>query len=219
MRKKKILMILAAVLLVPAVLLAAAWMFRDALTADIQKFFADAEASLGITEEPEAPELEDFLNGQDPEAFIWEDYQALTPDQQMQFPDYFESLDAFNRWYESVDKSAGQENPDLSGMGDFLNGQDPADFTREAYQALSPEQQAQFPDFFESLDAFNNWYDSVTPNPEQDLPEMEDFLSGRDPEAFTWADYQELTAEQQAMFPDYFESYDAFQAWKDTNQP
>ena len=42
------------------------------------------------------------LGGKEPQEFTWEDYQELTPDEKQTFPDYFESYDAYQRWYDSV---------------------------------------------------------------------------------------------------------------------
>lgn len=170
----------------------------------------------------EIPVENAYLNGKDPASFTWEEYTRLTPEQQAQFPDTFESLDAYNAWYQIVYGQAGEDAEQIPLENDYLNGRDPAGFTWEEYNQLTPEQQAQFPDHFESMDAYKNWYDSVYPEEEIHQDEMlmdKEFLNGKDPADITWEEYQEMTPEQQAMFPDHFESYDAFLDWKDTTEP
>lgn len=94
-----------------------------------------------------------------PENYTWEEYQALTPEEKMMFPDNFKSMDAFNAWYENVQPA--QENINVPTID--LKGKNPEDFTWEEYQALTPEEKMVFPDYFESMDAFNAWYDRVCP--------------------------------------------------------
>ena len=168
------------------------------------------------------PLEDDYLNGRDPASFTWEEFILLTPAQQAQFPDLFESLDAYNAWYQSVTANAGEKVEDAVVEFDFLNGKNPADFTWEDYQNLTADQQAQLPDCFESLDAYEAWYNSVCPQETTavDQPALEDdFLNGKNPADFTWEDYQKLTPAQQAQFPDFFESYDAFLRWRDQVKP
>ncbi len=159
----------------------------------------------------------DFLNERNPEDFTWEEYHALTPEEQAVFPDYFDSYDEYIKWYDDVYEDISKYE-EISINDDFLNGKYPEHFTWEEYQALTSEEQAMFPDCFYSLDEYKRWYESV----QEDISNYEeisindDFLNGRNPEDFTWEEYEALTTEEQAMFPDYFDSYDEYLQWMET---
>lgn len=207
------------------------WEEYQNLTPDQQAAFPDYFESLdaykswfeAASDSMEIIPLEDdYLNGRDPASFTWKEFTRLTPDQQAEFPDCFESLDAYQAWYQSVCENAAENEEEIHLDNDFLDGKKPTDFTWEEYQNLTTEQQAVFPDYFESLDAYQSWCESVHPIEAADTDESileDDYLNGKDPANFTWEEYQNLTPDQQAMLPDYFESYDAFLEWKDKTEP
>ena len=146
-----------------------------------------------------------------PEEYTWEQYQAMMPEEKMLFPDNFESMDAFNAWYDRVQPT---EPVDTNGPTVNLPGKNAEEFTWEEYQALTPEEQMLFPDYFESMDAYHVWYERVKPQEtEARVPEIE--LGDKKPEDYTWEDYQQLSIEEKMFFPDYFESYEAYQEWYD----
>lgn len=109
-------------------------------------------------------------------------------------------------------KFAINKNSEIEAFTLDLEGKQPEEFTLEDYQELTAEEKEIFPDYFESLDKYNEWYESI-----QTYEEWDDLftidLKGKQPEEFTWEDYQELTVEEKEVFPDYFESYDAYQKW------
>lgn len=148
------------------------------------------------------------LEGKNPEDFTWEDYQKLTTEEQMMFPDYFESMDVYNVWYESVKPN----ETEIEVFTINLKGKKPEDFTWEDYQKLTTEEQMVFPDYFESMDVHNAWYESVKPK-ETEIEVFTINLEGKTPEDFTWEDYQKLTTAEQMVFPDYFDSFDVYQRW------
>lgn len=103
------------------------------------------------------------------------------------------------------------------------------DYTWEYFASLPPEEQVLFPDNFASMEDFYNWMDAVKPteppteatteatDPTEPPPTID--ISNKDPEDFTWADYQALPMDLQALFPDYFENMDAFYAWYNRVNP
>jgi len=101
-----------------------------------------------------------------------------------------------------------------------LNGKEPEELTWEEYMELSEEEQAMFPDYFESYDDFKEWYEDKAVEAEEAIEDVFTIdLNGKEPEELTWEEYMELSEEEQAMFPDYFESYDEFQEWMKNNKP
>ena len=110
-----------------------------------------------------------------------------------------------------------QEPADLP----FNEVKNPQKITWEQYQQLSPEEQAYFPDNFENMDEYNAWYEKNNPNDQKsDIDQTEVKipiidLQGKSPLEWTWEEYQELSPEEQAYFPDYFESFEEYQLWYD----
>lgn len=92
-----------------------------------------------------------------PETYTLEEFQALSPKEQMRFPDSFESMDAFNKWYEEVNNESSLE------LEIDLNGKNPEEYTWKMFQEMTPDEQLVFPDYFEDMDAFYEWYDGVKP--------------------------------------------------------
>ena len=66
------------------------------------------------------------------------------------------------------------------------------------------------------MDAYNEWYESVAPTGNEDASVPRVDLGGKSPEDFTWEDYQKLSIEEKMIFPDYFESFEAYQKWYDS---
>ena len=106
-------------------------------------------------DKPNSTVIDEIKN---PESYTWEQYQALTPEEKMMFPDYFENMDEYNVWYESV-APTGDEGANIPKVD--LAGKNPEDFTWEDYQKLSIEEKMIFPDYFDSFEAYQKWYDSV----------------------------------------------------------
>lgn len=91
-------------------------------------------------------------NGGDklPNEYTWEEFLALTGEQQIEFQNSFESEDAFEDWMYRVQ---GILEDATWNSGDKL----PNEYTWEEFLALSGEQQIQFQNSFESDEAFENW--------------------------------------------------------------
>lgn len=146
------------------------------------------------------------LEGRNPNEFTWEEFAALTPEQQAMFPNYFDSPEEFDKWY-------AQAQEETSGtVAVDLNGKKAEDFTWEEFRALTPDEKAVFPDYFESYDAFQHWYDQAqgTGETKSEQPSVE---NEKAPGEYTWGEFMELSPEEQAVFPDRFENEEAFQDW------
>ena len=168
------------------------------------------------------------LQGKRPEELTWKEYESLTPEQQAIFPDLFESMDAFYAWMDKAQPSQTTPpatttsappttTPAVTTPG--AGGKAPQDYTWEEYTALPIEEQATFPDLFESMDAFYAWMDKAQKEAQDPGFDTDIDLNGKKPEDFTWDDYMALTVEQQMLFPDLFESMDAFNAWYQRVEP
>lgn len=182
---------------------------------EYKKWYEDQQAS----NEDENVLLRLDLNERNPEDYTWEEYQELTPEEKAVFPDCFKDMNAYNEWYdknkednEDKEEFESDEAEDSSVSID-LNGKNPKDYTWEEYQKLAPEEKAVFPDCFKDMNAYNEWYEK---NKEETVGE--DFsvsidLNGRNPEDYTWEQYQALTQDEKAIFPDYFENMEAYKTW------
>ncbi len=146
----------------------------------------------------------------DAEEYTWEQYELLTPEEKMVFPDFFNSMEEYNAWYESVKP---KDDGDSIAPTINLNGKEPTGFTWEEYQNLTPEEQMLFPDYFDSMEEYNNWYKSVKPKDDDNNTVPTINLNGKEPTDFTWEEYQSLTIDERAIFPDYFESFGEYQRW------
>ena len=155
------------------------------------------------------------------EDYTWEEYESLEPEEQVLFPDRFENMEEFNNWYENAQNKYKNEGNDLEMLSVDLGNKAPEDFTWEDYMALSPEEQAIFPDCFGSMDEFKKWFDKaqkevLMQGNTTNFPKID--LGEKKPEDFTWKDYMALSLEEQAIFPDCFGNMDEFKKWFDKAQ-
>ncbi len=113
-------------------------------------------------------------------------------------PDYDESLDSYLPW----------EN----------GGKQPPEYTWAEFEALTPGQQMKFQSYFESSDLFEAWRQNAQGEP----PEEEIYLpwenGGKQPSAYTWAEYEALNPGQQMKFQDSFGSAELFDEWRQSVQ-
>ena len=166
------------------------------------------------------------LQGKRPEELTWQEYESLTPDQQAIFPDLFASMDAFYAWMnkaQNIQTTPAVTTPPQAttppASTPNTGSKAPQDYTWEEYNALPLEEQATFPDRFPSMDDFRAWMEKAQQEAENPGLDIEINLNGKRPEDFTWDDYMALTVEQQMIFPDYFDSMDAFNAWYERVEP
>ena len=144
-----------------------------------------------------------------PDTFTWDEYKALTPAEQEAFYQWFGSVEAFEAW-----KNAAQPEQTLPADFVIAPDQNPEDYTWEAYQAMSAEEQDAFFQYFDSVDAFEAWLEAVRPT--------ESFIwdrPGKRPDAYTWEAYQALSPEEQEAFFRWFDSVESFEMWMETVRP
>lgn len=143
-----------------------------------------------------------------PKEHTWAEYQALSIGEQESFFQWFDSADAFEEWMNQV-KPEDESLPDL--VWDNPDKQ-PNEYTWEEYQALSFEEQDGFFQWFESIEAFEEWMNQVKPE-EESLPEFTWDNPDKQPSEYTWAEYQALGFEEQEAFFQWFDSTAAFEEW------
>lgn len=141
--------------------------------------------------------------GKQPVEYTYEEFLALTPGQQMAFQNSFGSLEAFDEWLQNAQGMVTEELPWENG------GKQPSEFTYAEFEALSPAQQIAFQKSFQSEEAFDRWlkearYAGV------ELPWEN---GGKQPDEYTYQEYEALTDLQKSAFREHFESLDAFNDW------
>ena len=162
------------------------------------------------TAEEEQPANEDKTS----DMYTWEEYQALSLEEQDVFFQRFDSTEEFETWMEAV-------KPD-EGTAPILiwdkPGKLPDAYTWEEYQNLSQEERDAFFNWFDSEETFEAWMESakLAESTETDMKWDE---SEKLPSAYTWEEYQALTPEKKEAFYHWFESVDAFEAWMDAVKP
>lgn len=150
--------------------------------------------------------------GKAPDQYTWAQYQALKPEEQEAFYQWFESVTAFESWMESA-KAAENQTPVWD-----QTGKPPKEYTWEEYQALSAEEQDAFYHWFGSEAEFEAWMTGAMPNEsEPEEPAWEP--SDKKPTDYTWEEYQSLTPQEKDAFYLWFVSKEAFEAWMNQVNP
>jgi len=156
--------------------------------------------------------------GKQPDAYTWEEYEALTPGQQMGFFNWFDSVEAFDAW---MNRAKPQETEPESlpegAMPWERGGKQPDAYPWEEYQGLTADEQMAFFYWFASVEDFDAWMNRVNPQETEPESESEGAMpweqGGKQPDAYTWEEYEALTAEQQMKFFYWFDSVEDFDAW------
>lgn len=154
------------------------------------------------------------LEGKQPDQYTWEEYQALSPEYQEAFFQWFASKAAFEAWVETV-KPAQSTEPTYSWSE---KEKAPDKYTWEEYQALSPAQREAFYQWFASAEAFEKWMNSVKPSEETE-PTPTWNKPGKTPDEYTWEEYQKLDKKDQDAFFLWFGSADQFEKWVESVKP
>ncbi len=92
-------------------------------------------------------------SGKAPIAYTWDEYETLSPEEKDSFFGWFDSEESFEKWMESVKPT---ESASSVINWDEL-GKLPNEFAWEEYEALSPEAQDAFFEWFESVEKFEAW--------------------------------------------------------------
>ena len=152
--------------------------------------------------------------GKKPDEYTWDEYAALSSEDQEAFYNWFADEKAFNTWMntaKSAETSSGNEAWDKQDK-------QPDAYTWEEYQKLSGEEQEKFYKWFDSVSAFEDWMNSV--KPKEDVVDLGKWNKpGKKPKEYTWEEYQELSMEDQERFYQWFSSLKAFENWMKSVKP
>lgn len=148
------------------------------------------------------PEMPWDNNSKQPDDYTWEEFEALTAEQQIAFQNSFEDWKGFEQW---MDRAQYVELVLPWDNG----GKQPEEYTWEEFEALSVELQMAFQESFDSFEAFDSWMQCVAP--EEDVFSWED--DGKALEEYTWEEFENMTPEEQMAFQNAFESFETFDEW------
>ena len=145
--------------------------------------------------------------GKAPSEYTWEEFQALSAEEQIVFQNSFSDPDGFEMWLEEV------QDTELNLPWDN-GGKQPEDYTWEEFESLSPELQIAFQDSFEGLEAFDAWMERVNPMNDEFSWDLQDKALNY----YTWEEFENMSPEEQIAFQNAFGSFEAFDQWLSTVQ-
>ena len=193
------------------------WEAYQMLTEEQQKAFREYlgteafKAWMEYVQEQTTKNPWDDPNAKQPADYTWEEFEALTPEQEILFQNSFESLADFDIWLQSAQS---QQNAPTVDLGDKSIW----DFTWTEFENMSVEEQMAFQYTFESPEDFDRWLQEAQGNTGSfgELPWERD---GRRPEDYTWAEFEALSPEHQIIFQSSFATEDGFEQWLMANLP
>ena len=133
-----------------------------------------------------------------PQAYTWEEYEALTANQKKAFRNYLGN-DGFEAWLESVQE---KENP-----WEEEGAKQPEDYTWEEYSALTEAQKKAFQEYL-GADGYVEWLEKTLQLGAYPWEEP----GAKQPGNYTWAEFAALTEDQQAAFQEHL-GEEAMKAW------
>ena len=151
-----------------------------------------------------------------PEDYTWEEFEALTPEQSIAFQNYL-GESGFETWMSSV-KELKQEQASevVSAPWEEAGSKQPADYTWEEFEALTPEQSIAFQNYL-GESGFETWMSSVKELKQEQASEVVsapwEEAGAKQPADYTWEEFEALTPELSILFQNSFESGEAFEAW------
>ena len=185
------------------------WEEYELLTDLQQKAFRDYLGAEGFEDwrnqvrDPAEANPWDTPGAKQPEDYTWEEFEQLTGAQQIAFQNYF-GLEGFTAWMERAQDSA--EMPEMPW--DSSGAKQPDAYSLEEFEALSAEEQMAFQNALGS-EGFAEWLNRVQSQQETDSSEE----SGvKPPEAYTWEEFEALSAEEQMAFQNALGA-EGFEKW------
>ena len=166
----------------------------------------------GQTSTDEQSELPWDNGGKQPKDYTWEEYEALDSKHKDAFYESFGDAYGFLEWQDRVQNGGTVTEPEKMPWGE--GGKQPSEYTWAEFEALSGEQQMAFQKAFGSNDAFAVWEENA--RLWADGKPWEN--GGKDPDTYTWREFQRLNDAQKMAFQSWFGSDDAFADWMEQTQ-
>ena len=139
-----------------------------------------------------------------PSQYTWEEYLAMTAEQQLEFQKSFGSTEVFDAWMEN----AMREDTLVECPWDEPGAKQPEEYTWEEFEALSGDQQIVFQTAL-GEDGFAAWLEQAQSKPQTD---PWDEPGAKQPEEYTWEEFEALSGEHQIAFQNVL-GMEAFEAW------
>ena len=186
------------------------WEEFEALTAAQQMAFQKHLGEKGfedwlnkVQEKPAAENPWEQPGAKQPKDYTWAEFEALTAAQQMAFQDYLGEA-GFEEWLEKIQMETGKHPWELPG------GKKPQDYTWEEFEALTAAQQMAFQNYL-GAEGFETWLNKVQEQ-EQSAANPWEVPGAKQPEDYTYEEFEALTAAQQIAFQNHL-GEEAFEAW------
>lgn len=142
----------------------------------------------------------------------WEEFQALSEEDQMRFIDSFGDGDGFEQWMNSVCP------PQEATLPWENEGAKPVEeYTWEEFESLEQQQQEIFVDSFDNDNAFEQWLERENPQEELEVPTLS--FADKKPEEYIWEEFEALDQQQQEQFIDGFAGEMTFEQWLEREKP
>lgn len=163
-------------------------------------------------------------SGKQPEEYTWEDFEALDAGQQIAFQDAFTEEDGFDQWLQKNEPVPDSEEIKMECPWEN-GGKQPEEYTWEEFTALDGELQILFQSSFKDTDGFAKWLE--VHEPQSDTAEASDaeitcpwdVPGAKQPEAYTWEEFNALEGGLQILFQSSFAEEDGFDKWLSENEP
>ena len=151
-------------------------------------------------------------SGKRPDEYTIAEFEALSGAEQMAFQQWFGSNAAFERWMQNGQSEDSEGDPSWSGS------KQPSEYTWAEFEALSGAQQMAFQQWFGSNAAFERWMQNAQSGSGSTGADMPWENGGKQPSAYTWAEFEALSGAEQMAFQQWFDDMDAFDAWMEDAQ-
>ena len=149
--------------------------------------------------------------GKQPDEYTWAEFEAMSSEQKELFFEWFASVEEFNAWQEQA-----QENDRINGTPWQNGGKQPNEYTWAEFIVLSAEHQELFFEWFDSAEEFIAWQKKAQNGVGAVGVPWEN--GGKQPNEYTWEEFEALSAEYQEVFFEWFDSPEAFAAWQEQAQ-
>ena len=188
------------------------WKEFEALTAGQQMAFQSDLGAAGFEKWIDQVQSQSQANPWDrsgakqPEKYTWKEIEALTAGQQMAFQEAL-GAEGFDEWLNQVQNQSAAKPWEKAGA------KQPEKYTWKELEALTPAQQMAFQEALGN-EGFEAWMNQAQT---QDEVNPWDKSGAKQPEDYTWEEFEALTPAQQMAFQNDL-GPDAFDTWLTKNE-